>query len=64
MNYLEENISSCELYDNSGKRFSLNSVSKQANEYLIRPISTLNSGIYFLKIQSEKGQKIYKVLVQ
>ncbi len=60
----EENISSCELYDNSGKRYSLNPVSKQANEYLIRPISPLNSGIYFLKIQSEKGQKIYKVLVQ
>lgn len=59
----EENISHCELYDNNGKVYSLNPVSKQTNEYLIRPINTLNSGIYFLKIQSEKGQKIYKVLV-
>jgi hypothetical protein len=61
---IEENISSCELYDNNGKVYSLNPVSKQINEYLIRPINTLKSGIYFLKIQSEKGKKIYKVLVQ
>jgi hypothetical protein len=61
---IEENISRCELYDNNGKVYSLNPVSKQTNEYLIRPINTLNNGIYFLKIQSEKGKKIYKVLVQ
>lgn len=61
---IEENISSCELYDNNGKVYSLNPVSKQINEYLIRPINTLKSGIYFLKIQSEKSKKIYKVLVQ
>lgn len=61
---IEENISRFELYDNSGKVYSLNPVSKQANEYLLRPINTLNSGIYFLKIQSDKGQKIYKILVQ
>lgn len=60
----EENISNCELYDNSGKVYPLNPVAKQANEYLIRPINTLKSGIYFLKIQSEKSKKIYKVLVQ
>ena len=60
----EENISSCELYDNNGKVYPLNPVAKQANEYLIRPINTLKSGIYFLKIQSEKSKKIYKVLVQ
>ncbi len=60
----EEDLSYFELYDTSGKMYSLNPISKQANEYLIRPTNMLNSGIYFLKTQSGKGQKIYKILIQ
>lgn len=60
----DENVIHTDLHDMTGKSYQINLISKYSNDYILRPIDKINSGVYFLKTRSGRGEKIHKIVIQ
>ena len=61
---IDEPIRQVEFYAPNGTKIPINSTKNTSNDYLIRPKTSLTSGVYLLNVDTGKGLKSYKVVVK